>query len=78
VDELIATLATHSWALVAEPAERDAALARARAYLAERPETKAGEFELPLVTDVLRARRIVEPVATVEGSAPRRGGDGPR
>jgi SAM-dependent methyltransferase len=57
VDELIATLATHSWALVAEPVERDAALARARAYLAERPETKAGEFEFPLITDVLRAPR---------------------
>lgn len=57
VDGLIATLATHSWALVAEPAERDAAFARMQDYLAARPETSAGGFELPLVTEVLRALR---------------------
>jgi SAM-dependent methyltransferase len=57
VDGLIATLSTHSWALTADPADRDAALARVRAYLATRPETSAGEFELPLVTDAVRALR---------------------
>lgn len=57
VDGLIATLGTHSWALIADPADREAALARVRAYLATRSETSAGEFELPLVTDVVRALR---------------------
>jgi SAM-dependent methyltransferase len=57
VDGLVATLRTHSWALTAEPAQREAAFDRLRAYLAERPETSAGEFELPLVTDVVRALR---------------------
>jgi SAM-dependent methyltransferase len=57
VDGLVATLATHSWALIIDPAQRDAAFARMRAYLAARPETSAGEFELPMVTEVLRALR---------------------
>ncbi|WP_239028831.1 hypothetical protein [Pseudonocardia acidicola] len=60
VDRLIDMLGTHSWALVSEPAERDAAYARIRAYLATRPETwdsPDGMFELPLVTTVLRALR---------------------
>jgi hypothetical protein len=57
VDGLVAPLATHSWALIIEPAERDAAFARMRAYLAARPETSAGAFELPMVTEVLRALR---------------------
>ncbi len=57
IDGLIATISTHSWALVSDPADRDAALGAMRAYLAARPETSAGEFELPLVTDVLRALR---------------------
>jgi SAM-dependent methyltransferase len=57
VDGLIATLSTHSWALISEPAERDAAMARVRGYLATRPEASAGSFELPLVTEVVRALR---------------------
>jgi SAM-dependent methyltransferase len=57
LDGLIATLATHSWALTAEPADRDVRLGRVRAYLTDRPETSRGGFELPLVTDVLRALR---------------------
>ncbi|GAA1252726.1 class I SAM-dependent methyltransferase [Pseudonocardia aurantiaca] len=57
VDGLAATLRTHSWALTADPADREAAIDRLRAYLAERPETSAGTFELPLVTDVVRALR---------------------
>lgn len=57
VDGLIATLRTHSWALVSEPAEREAAVERLRAYLRSRPETSAGEFVLPMRTDVLRAVR---------------------
>jgi SAM-dependent methyltransferase len=57
VDGLVATLRTHSWALTAQPDEREAALERVRAYLATRPETSNGAFELPLVTDVVRALR---------------------
>jgi SAM-dependent methyltransferase len=56
VDGLIDLLGTHSWALIAEPAERDAAYARIRAYLATRPELGA-EFELPIVSTVLRTLR---------------------
>jgi len=57
VEGLIAVLGTHSWALVSEPADRDATFGRIRAYLATRPETSGGEFALPLVTTVLRAVR---------------------
>ena len=57
VDGLLDMLATHSWALVSEPAERAAVFAWVRAYFAGRPETSAGPFELPLVTTVLRALR---------------------
>jgi SAM-dependent methyltransferase len=56
-EQLLATLATHSWALVSEPGDRDAAFARIRAYLAERPETSSGDFVLPMSTEVLRALR---------------------
>lgn len=57
VDGLIAVLGTHSWALVSEEAARAATYDRIRTYLATRPETSAGEFELPLVTTALRALR---------------------
>lgn len=56
-DGIVAMLSTHSWALTAQPSDRDAALGRVRDYLATRPETSAGEFELPLVTEVVRALR---------------------
>jgi SAM-dependent methyltransferase len=55
-DSLLATIATHSRLLVMEDGERAALLSRIRDYLDERPET-AGEFTLPMVTVVLRARR---------------------
>lgn len=57
VDALLATLATHSWALLSTPADRDAAFARIRAYLAGHPATSGDGFVLPVVTDVLRAVR---------------------
>ena len=57
IDGLVANLRTHSWALTAGPDEREAAFDRLRAYLATRPETSSGTFELPLVTDVVRALR---------------------
>jgi SAM-dependent methyltransferase len=56
-ESLVRMVATHSWALIAEPDEREAAFARLRAYLAARPETSAGSFTLPLVTTVTRALR---------------------
>jgi SAM-dependent methyltransferase len=56
-DGIVAMLGTHSWALTAQPADRDATLGRVRDYLATRPETSAGVFELPLVTEVVRALR---------------------
>ncbi len=57
VDSLVALLATHSGVLVMPPAERDRLLGQARAYLAARPETAAGEFEMPMVTWALRTVR---------------------
>jgi SAM-dependent methyltransferase len=66
VEGLVATLRTHSWALIAEPAEREAAFDRLRGYLATRPETSSSAFDLPLVTDVVRAtRREPDPYSTV-------------
>jgi SAM-dependent methyltransferase len=56
-DAVLADLATRSWILIAEPERRAETLGRVRDYLATRPETSSGEFELPLVTDVLRALR---------------------
>jgi SAM-dependent methyltransferase len=56
-DSLLATMATHSHLLVMEPAERDSLLADVREFLRARPETASGEFVLPMVTVVLRARR---------------------
>jgi SAM-dependent methyltransferase len=57
VDGLLDMLGTHSWALARAPADRAATFARVRAYLAGRPETSTGPFELPLVTTVLRTLR---------------------
>jgi SAM-dependent methyltransferase len=57
IDGFVETIATHSWALVADPRRRDASLARMRAYLAARPETSPGAFTLPMVTDVVRTLR---------------------
>ncbi|TSB23535.1 class I SAM-dependent methyltransferase [Streptomyces benahoarensis] len=57
-DSLIATLATRAGMLVMPEQEREATLARIRAYLASRPETADGEFTLPMLTGVLRVRRL--------------------
>lgn len=50
-------LGTHSRTLVIDQAERAEVLARLRAYLRTRAETATGEFDLPLVTEVIRVRR---------------------
>jgi SAM-dependent methyltransferase len=56
VDGVIATLSTQSWALIADPADRDATMAAVRAFLATRPETSSGTFDLPLMTEVIRVQ----------------------
>ncbi|WP_216213847.1 class I SAM-dependent methyltransferase [Amycolatopsis aidingensis] len=56
-DTLLETIATHSHLLVATEEERTRKLRAAREFLAARPETATGEFDLPLVTTALRARR---------------------
>lgn len=57
-DSLVATLATRAGVLVMPEQERQATLGRIRAYLASRPETANGEFTLPMLTCVLRVRRL--------------------
>jgi SAM-dependent methyltransferase len=57
IDSVAEMLGTHSRMLVIPRAERDAAMARIREYLVARPETAGGEFDLPLVTKVVRATR---------------------
>ncbi|HUC26402.1 MAG TPA: class I SAM-dependent methyltransferase [Streptosporangiaceae bacterium] len=56
-ESLLATIATHSKFLIMDDESRSALLSRIRDYLAQQPETSAGEFILPMVTGVLRARR---------------------
>ncbi|WP_371516435.1 class I SAM-dependent methyltransferase [Kitasatospora sp. NBC_01300] len=57
-DSLVATLATRAGLLVMPEQEREARLGRIRAFLADRPETARGEFTLPMLTAVLRVRRL--------------------
>ncbi|MEV4622186.1 class I SAM-dependent methyltransferase [Asanoa sp. NPDC049573] len=57
-DSLVATLATRAGMLVMPEPERAATLGRIRAFLKSRPETAAGEFTLPMLTCVLRVRRL--------------------
>jgi hypothetical protein len=58
IDSLAATFGTHSRMLVIPADERAEVLTRIRAYLATREETAGGEFDLPLVTKVVRATRV--------------------
>jgi SAM-dependent methyltransferase len=57
-DSLVATLATRAGLLVMPAQEHEATLGRIRAFLASRPETARGEFTLPMLTGVLRVRRL--------------------
>ncbi|WP_224277838.1 class I SAM-dependent methyltransferase [Streptomyces sp. LS1784] len=57
-DSLVATLATKAGILVMPERRRETLLDETRTYLAGRPETGGGEFTLPMLTSVLRARRI--------------------
>ena len=56
-DSLTATIGTQSHTLVVSDDERAAVLGRIRDYLGSRPETSSGEFEMPLLTTVVRGRR---------------------
>jgi SAM-dependent methyltransferase len=57
-DSLVATIATRAGVLVMPEQEQEATLGRIRAFLASRPETARGEFTLPMLTGVLRVRRL--------------------
>lgn len=57
-DSLVATLATRAGMLVMPEQDRKATLDRIRAFLASTPETAHGEFTLPMLTCVLRVRRL--------------------
>lgn len=57
-DSLVATIATRAGMLLMPDQERDATLGRMRAFLASRTETGGGEFTLPMLTGVLRVRRL--------------------
>ena len=57
-DSLVATIATRAGVLVMPEQEQEATLGRIRAFLASRPETARGEFTLPMLTCVLRGRRV--------------------
>lgn len=57
-DSLVATLVTRAGMLVMPEREREATAGRIRAFLASRPETADGEFILPMLTGVLRVRRL--------------------
>ena len=57
-DSLVATFATKAGILVMDEPQRAERLGRMRAFLAGRPETAEGEFTLPMVTGVLRTRRL--------------------
>ncbi|WP_030272244.1 class I SAM-dependent methyltransferase [Streptomyces sp. NRRL B-24484] len=57
-DSLVASLATRAGLLVMPEPERAALLGRIRAFLAGGPETADGEFVLPMLTAVLRTRRL--------------------
>lgn len=57
-DSLVATLATRAGVLVMSGNELEFTLGRIRAFLAGRSETAHGDFVLPMLTGVLRTRRL--------------------
>jgi hypothetical protein len=59
-DSLVATIATRAGVLVMPEQQRMAALERIRAYLSTQAEPSGGEFVLPLLTGVLRVRKLRE------------------
>ncbi|MEV6427888.1 class I SAM-dependent methyltransferase [Nocardia sp. NPDC051463] len=66
-ESLTTTIGTHSHTLVITAPERAELLGRILDYPRSRPETADGEFDVPLVTDVIRAvRRAETPVSQRE------------
>ncbi len=57
-DSLVQTLATRAGMLVMPEQARRSTLDRIRDYLADQAETAEGEFSLPMLTGVLRVRRL--------------------
>ncbi|GAB3137910.1 class I SAM-dependent methyltransferase [Micromonospora sonneratiae] len=57
-DSLVATLATRAGMLVMPEQEQATTLGRIRTFLASKPQTADGEFTLPMLTCVLRVRRL--------------------
>lgn len=57
-DSLVAALATRAGMLVMPDHAQESTLGRIRAFLASRPETARSEFTLPMLTGVLRVRRL--------------------
>ena len=57
-DALVATFATKAGILVMNAVDRETRLEQIRTYLANRPETADGQFTLPMVTGVVRVRRM--------------------
>jgi len=57
-DSLVAAIATRAGVLVMSEQEQEAMLGRIGAFLASTPHTAHGEFTLPMLTGVLRARRL--------------------
>jgi SAM-dependent methyltransferase len=57
-DSLVATFGTRAGMLIMPEQERQATLGRIRTYLTSRTETADGEFTLPMLTGVLRVRRL--------------------
>ena len=57
-DSLVAKIATHAGLLVMPEQAQQDTRGRIRAFLASRPETARYEFDVPMLTGVLRARRL--------------------
>jgi SAM-dependent methyltransferase len=58
VDSLVATFSTKAGLLVMPERGREVTLSRIHSFLASRPETAKGEFMLPMLTGVLRVRKL--------------------
>lgn len=57
IDSFLATVSTHSWAVISSPQERAAVLGTIRRFLEQHPTTHDGAFELPMQTIARRATR---------------------
>ena len=57
-DSMVALVGTHSQVIVKDEVDRAQLLARIRGYLRARTETASGEFDVPMITGVLRAIRV--------------------